>query len=139
MSDKCFVDTNILIYAYDSSAVLKHQRASELLQQIWIAGNGAISTQVLQEFAFTVRRKPKRPLSSDDTVRVLRQYLHWHIVVNGPASVVNAIAIETRHRISFWDALIICAAQMANAVVLYSEDLSHGQVYDSVKVINPFR
>ncbi len=138
MSDRCFVDTNILIYAHDVSAGSKNQIASELVQKLWADESGILSTQVLQEFAYAARRKPRRPLSIDDTLRVLQQYLHWHVVVNTPTSVVDAITLETRYRISFWDALILAAAKAANAATLYTEDLSHGQMYGPVKVINPF-
>ncbi len=139
MSDRCFVDTNILIYAHDLSAGTKHQRASELVEKLWAAGGGVLSTQVLQEFANTVRRKPRRPLSLDDTLQVVRQYLQWQVVINTPTSVVSALELEFRYRVSFWDALILCAAQVANVATLYTEDLSHGQVYGSVRAINPFR
>ena len=138
MSDRCFVDTNILIYAHDVSAGLKHRLANELLQRVWNDANGAISTQVLQEFAFNVRRKPARPLSNDSLLRVIDQYLQWHVVVNGPTSVAEAVGLETRYQVSFWDALILCAAQIANASTLYSEDFSHGQRYGTVRVVNPF-
>lgn len=138
MNDRCFVDTNVLIYAHDVSAGWKHQAAVALLERIWMEGNGALSTQVLQEFAANVRRKPARPLSVEDTLQVLHQYLQWQVVLNSATSVVEALSLEVRYRISFWDALILHAAQVANARVLYSEDFSHGQVYGSVKAVNPF-
>ena len=139
MSDRCFVDTNILIYAHDLSAGAKHQRAMQLVEELWATGSGVLSTQVLQEFANTVRRKPRRPLSLDDTLQVVRQYLQWQVVINTPTSVVSALELEHRYRLSFWDALILCAAQVANVTTLYTEDLSHGQMYGSVRAINPFR
>jgi predicted nucleic acid-binding protein len=137
MSDKCFVDTNILVYAHDRSAGIKHERAAALLEQIWQAENGVLSTQVLQEFCSSVRRKPIRPLSSDDTSRVVRQYLAWEIVINTPASVLDAMETEARYKITFWDALILNAAERAGANTLYSEDFSNGQRYGSVRVVNP--
>jgi len=139
MSDRSFVDTNILIYAHDVSSGAKHQRARQLMEEIWAAETGVLSTQVLQEFVYSVRRKPRSPLSLDDTLRVVRQYLHWNVVTNSPASVVDAIALETRYGLSFWDALILSAAQFAGATTLYSEDFSHGQAYGSVTAVNPFR
>jgi predicted nucleic acid-binding protein len=138
MSGRCFVDTNILIYAHDVSLDPKHHRARELIEQLWATGNGVLSTQVLQEFAYIIRRKPKQPLSIDDTLRVVRDYLHWHVVINTPSSVVDAMGLELRYRLSFWDALILSAAQFANAEILYTEDLSHGQRYGSVHAVNPF-
>ena len=139
MSGKSFVDTNILIYAHDRSAGGKHQRAAALIEQLWLSNDGVLSTQVLQEFCVNVRRKLARPLSSDNTARVLQQYLHWEIVVNTPSSVIEAMAIEARYGVSFWDALVLSAAQASGATTLYSEDFSHGQIYGPVQAVNPFR
>ena len=138
MNGKCFVDTNVLIYAHNRSAAEKHKRAAVLLEQLWVANEGVVSTQVLQEFSANVRRKMASPLSIEDTVRVLQQYLHWQVVVNTPASVIDALTLESRYKISFWDALILSAAQGAGASTLYSEDFSHRQLYGSVRAINPF-
>src|SRR5579872_7418556 len=115
MSDRCFVDTNILIYAHDLSAGIKHQRGLQLVEELWATGSGVLSTQVLQEFANTVRRQPQRPLSLEETVQVLRQYLEWQVVIDTPVSAVSAMELECRYLLSFWDALIVCAAQVANA------------------------
>ena len=137
MSDKFFVDTNILVYAHDRSAGSKHQLAVALLERMWQAENGVLSTQVLQEFCFSVRRKLVRPLSLDDTSRVVRQYLAWEVIVNTPAAVLEAMETESRYKISFWVALILNAAEQAGASILYSEDFSNGQRYGSVRVVNP--
>ena len=139
MSDKVFVDTNILLYAHDSSKGPKHSRAAALVDELWIADNGVLSTQVLQEFCFSLRRKAQPPLSIPDIRRLVENYLTWQIVVNTGNSVLEALEIEIRYGISFWDALIVHAAQACDAQVLYSEDLNHGQVYGSVRVVNPFR
>jgi len=139
MSAKCFLDTNILVYAHDRSAGEKHKRALELTENIWTTGNGLISTQVLQEFCVTVRGKLERPLSLDDTFRVLKQYLAWTVVINSPVAVLHAIEIEARYKLRFWDALILHAADVGGADILYSEDFSHGQSYGRVRVVNPFR
>ena len=139
MGGKCFVDTNILIYAHNRAAGEKHRRAVALIQQLWGSNEGVLSTQVLQEFCFNVRRKVAQPLSINDTARVLQQYLHWEVVINPPISAVDAMALESRYQISFWDALILTAAQAAGVSTLYSEDFSHGQFYGSVRVVNPFQ
>lgn len=138
MSGKSFVDTNVLIYAHDRSAGVKHQRAAALVEQLWLSNDGVLSTQVLQEFCVNVRRKLARPMSSDDTERVLQQYQHWDVVINRPASVIEAMALEARYALSFWDALILSAAHAAGAATLFSEDFSHGQLYGSTQAINPF-
>lgn len=137
MSDKCFVDTKILVYAHDRSAGLKHKRARELVEQLWGSGRGVLSTQVLQELCINVRRRASRPLSVEETRRLVQNYLSWEIVVNTPPSVIQALDIEARHKISYWDALIIQAAESAGLAILYSEDLAAGQRYGSVRVLNP--
>jgi predicted nucleic acid-binding protein len=137
MSDKCFVDTNILVYAHDRSAGLKHKRARQLVEDLWESGRGVLSTQVLQELCVSVRRRASRPLSVEEIRRLVQNYLSWEIVVNTPASVIQALDIEARHKISFWDALIIQAAESAGVATLYSEDLAAGQRYGSVRVVDP--
>lgn len=138
MSDKCFVDTNVLVYAYDASAPGKRQTAQALLDRLWASERGVLSTQVLQEFCVALRRRAGRPLSAEQTGKIIQGYLSWEIVVNTSASVVHALALESRYHISFWDALILQAAESSGATVLYSEDLSSGQKYGSVRVVDPF-
>ncbi len=137
MSDKCFVDTNILVYAHDRSAGVKHQRARALLEQLWDSGRGALSTQVLQELCINLRRKAGKPLSVDEVRLLIRDYATWEVVTNSPASILKALDIEMRHKISFWDALIVQAAEDAGATILYSEDLADGQRYGTIRVVNP--
>ncbi len=137
MSDKYFVDTNILVYAHDRSAGEKHHRARALVEQLWHSGEGVLSTQVLQELCVNLRRKSNRPLSSDEMIRLIEDYLSWEVVVNSPDSAVQALQLEARYKVSFWDALILNAAETAGAAVLYSEDLAAGQRYGSTRVINP--
>jgi predicted nucleic acid-binding protein len=139
MTGKQFVDTNILVYAHDANAKRKHEIARDLIGALWESGSGVISTQVLQEFYVNVVRKTARPLKPKEAQRFISSYLHWDVVVNSGDSIVQAFDIESRYRISFWDALVIQAANSAGAEILYSEDLSHGQNYDGVKVVNPFR
>jgi predicted nucleic acid-binding protein len=98
-----------------------------------------VSTQVLQELAINLRRKARRPLDGKATREIVADYLAWEVVVNGGDSILEALDIETRFHVSFWDALVIQAAQAAGAAILYSEDLSDGQAYGSMRVINPFR
>jgi predicted nucleic acid-binding protein len=137
MSDKHFVDTNILVYGYDRSAGAKHDRARALLEHLWTTRSGVLSTQVLQEFCINVRRKSAKPLSVAETRETIADYLTWEVVVNTPAAVIEAVDLEERYGISFRDALIIHAAQTAGATILYSEDLSNGQMYGTVRVVNP--
>lgn len=139
MSDRYFVDTNVLMYAHDSAAGEKHQRAKVLVEELWETRAGVVSTQVLQELAVNLRRKAKKPLDAKATRDVVSDYLTWQVVVNGGDSILEALDLEAKYQISFWDALIVQAAHVSGAEVLYSEDLSDGQAYGAVRVINPFR
>jgi predicted nucleic acid-binding protein len=138
MSDRYFVDTNILIYAHDTAAGAKHERAKALIQHLWETRAGVVSTQVLQELAVNLRRKAKNPLDAKVTRDIVSDYLAWQVVVNAGDSILEALDLEARYRVSFWDALIIQAAHTAGVEILYSEDLSDGQLYGDVKVIDPF-
>ena len=137
MSDKYFVDTNILLYAHDRSASVKHERARKLIEHLWATGEGVVSTQVLQELCVNLRKKVSRPLPSEEIRRLVEDYLAWEVVTNDATSVVEALEIEKRFKISYWDALVIHAAWRAGAAVLYSEDLAQAQRYDSLQVVNP--
>src|ERR1700690_120788 len=138
MSGKCFVDTNVLVYAHDLSAGAKCRRAQELTGNLWDSQNGVISTQVLQELYFALRRRLKVAMSVAGAGAIVRDYFEWEVVVNHRDAILRAAEIEGRFRISFWDGLILQAAESAGAAVLYSEDLSHGQFYGGVRVMNPF-
>ena len=137
MSAKYFVDTNILIYAHDTSAGAKHERAKALVEELWRDRTGVVSTQVLQELSVNLRRKAGHPLDVKATREIVADYLTWQVVVNGGESILEAFELEERYHISFWDALIVQAAQASGAEILYSEDLSDGQAYGSVRVVNP--
>lgn len=137
MSDKYFVDTNILIYAHERSAGIKHERARQLIERLWLSGQGVLSTQVLQELCINLRRKLAKPLPVEEIRRLIQDYLSWEIVVNTPESVLQALEIELRYKTSFRDALVLQAAESAGAAVLYSEDLAAGQKYGAVQVVNP--
>ena len=133
---KCFVDTNILLYANDPSAGIKHQQATRIFSDLWQSRAGVLSTQVLQEFCVNVRRL-NRNFPVDDLRNIVRNFLDWEIVVNTSESILAALSLESRYKISLWDALIVHAAQVGRADVLYTEDLNDGQVFGSVRVVNP--
>jgi predicted nucleic acid-binding protein len=137
MAQKYFVDTNILIYAHDRSAGDKHNRARQLIERLWTSGGGVLSTQVLQELCINLRKKVARPPSVDTVRQLIQDYLSWEVVVNKPESVLQALEIEVRYKISFWDALVLQAAETSGATILYSEDLSAGQHYGLIQVVNP--
>jgi len=138
MTVKTFVDTNVLVYAYDRGAGSKHERALDLLEMLWTDGNGVLSTQVLQEFYVNVRRKAQKPISHKQARALIADYLSWNPVVNDGAATLEAIELEQQYKLSFWDALIVVAAQKSGASVLLSEDFNDGQKFDLVQVQNPF-
>jgi len=137
MSDKYFVDTNILVYAHDRTAGIKRLRAQKLLERLWDSGQGVLSTQVLQELCINLRRIAGNPLPMGEVRLLIREYSTWEIVTNTPESVLLALEIENRYKTSFWDALILQAAERSGASILYSEDLAAGQRYGAVQVVNP--
>src|SRR5258706_3009354 len=117
MADKYFVDTSILIYAHDRSAGVKHERARDLVEKLWTSGQGVLSTQVLQELCVNLRRRVARPLAVDEIRRLVHDYMSWEIVVNTPEAVLQALEIEVRYKTSFWDALILQAAEQSGAAI----------------------
>ncbi len=139
MSDRYFVDTNLLVYAHDTASGPKHEKARSLVEQLWRDRNGAVSTQVLQELYVSLRRKARKPLALEEARALVADYLRWEVVVNTGDSILGAIELESRWKLSFWDALVVHAARASGAEVLYSEDMAHDQVYDTVHVVNPFR
>ena len=137
-TDRVFVDTNVLIYAHDRDAGVKREVARQLLADLWRSGQGVISTQVLQEFYVNITRKIATPLPRATAREVVRNYGVWRVMTPGPSEVARASELEERHQVSFWDAMILLAARDGGATVLASEDLSHGQVIEGVRIVNPF-
>jgi predicted nucleic acid-binding protein len=136
MSDIVFVDTNILIYAHDSDAALKRDRAIESLRNLWETGGGRISVQVLQEFYVNATRKPK-PLARSVAREVISSYGAWVREATTVGTVLRASDIAEMAQISFWDALILASAEQAGATQVYSEDLNDGQSIVGIKIVNP--
>ena len=107
------------------------------MDRLWSLREGVLSTQVLQEFAISLRKKISPALSAQETREWITQYMRWEVAINTSRSILNALEIEERYQISFRDALIVQAAESAGAETLYTEDLSDGQSYGSVRVVNP--
>ncbi len=137
MSDKTFIDTNVLIYAYDVDAKEKHDTAKSVLRELWTERNGVLSTQVLQEFYVNVTRKIPRPLPKTSARQIVDSYVAW-CVDTTPGEISAAFAIEDSARIGFWDALIVASAIKARAARILSEDLNAGQRIAGVIIENPF-
>jgi predicted nucleic acid-binding protein len=137
MSDRVFVDTNILVYAHDLSAQDRHAKAATIVENLWETETGVISTQVLQEFYVTVTRKIKNPLTPNEAREIIRNYLAWPVQINDTETTIRASEIEEKNSLSFWDALIVAAALRLQAKKIITEDLNHGQIIEGVLIENP--
>lgn len=137
--NKLFVDTNILIYAYDVSAGEKHEHARDIMLELWDSGRGVLSTQVIQEFFVMATRKIPVPAPIKAARDIVHDLLRWEVVVNDGEVMEKAVDLHERHKISFWDAMIIEAASRGGAKILLSEDLSPGRTIAGVKIQNPFQ
>ena len=133
-----FVDTNILVYAFDSSAGSKQLAAKELLKGLWESGTGCLSVQVLQEFFVTVTKKVAKPLAIDEATDRVREFATWRVFAPTAEDVLAAIGIQKQAQISFWDAMVVRAAAETECGVLWTEDLADGEVLRGVRIRNPF-
>jgi predicted nucleic acid-binding protein len=136
--ERVFLDTNIIVYAYDRDAGRKHEIARNLLIDMWNAEGGVLSTQVLQEFYITVTKKITSPLPPESAREIIVDFLTWDVVTNGGEAVLEAIDLQIREKISFWDALVVAAAEKGAADILLSEDFSDGRKFGDIAVRNPF-
>jgi predicted nucleic acid-binding protein len=138
MSDLVFIDTNVLIYAVDDRDKEKRDRAREWLTHCWENRCGRLSVQVLNEFYVNVRKKIDGvgaiALAKED----IRRYALWKPLPIDEAIIESAWRIETRYAFSYWDSLVVAAAQQQECALLLSEDMQDGQVLDRLKIVNPF-
>ena len=140
MSGKSFLDTNIFVYSYDERDPLKQSIANDLLRSLAIEGEAVISYQVIQEFFNIVMLKIPQKMPHEDAQHYLTTtFRPLHIVPPSTALVSDAIRIQERYRLSWYDSLIVAAAQHGGCTALYSEDLQHGQQFGSLTVRDPFR
>lgn len=138
MSDRFFLDTNILIYTFDASDPAKRTTARQLVRDA-LQGRGCISYQVVQEFLNVATRKFQQPLSPIEARQYLDSVLTPLCEVNSSMTLYQrGLEIAERWRFSFYDALIVAAALSAGCKTLYSEDLQHDQRLDGLRVVNPF-
>lgn len=135
---RVFIDTNVLVYAYDRDAGDRRRVARERLEDCWARETGALSTQVLQEFYVSVTRKIPRPLAPAEARGRIVSLKAWHVIEVTADDVLAASELAERHVLSFWDALIVRAASRARSAELLTEDLNDGQVIEGVRIRNPF-
>lgn len=137
MSGVAFVDSNILIYAHDADAGVKRERAVSKLRQLWDAGTGRLSVQVLQEFYVNATQKLATPVARSTAREVIKTYGVWVRHATTAETVTRAAELAELARISFWDALIVASAEEVDAEELLSEDLNDGQAIAGMRIVNP--
>jgi predicted nucleic acid-binding protein len=133
-----FVDTSVLVYAHDRSEPVKQPVARALLDGLWRDRAGALSTQVLQELYVVATRKLDPPMPRGAARELVGLYAAWPVVQVDVPMVLAASGLEERHRLSFWDALVLEAARRAGATRLVTEDLQPGRQLAGVTIENPF-
>ena len=132
-----FVDTNILIYAFDTTAGDKRRVAVELITRLWLDHRGCISLQVLQEFYVAATRK--LILAPGQAVLQVSRLGRWRVHRPSVEDVLGAIELHRSCSVSFWDGLILRSAQASQCSILWSEDISSGQRWGNLEVRNPFQ
>ena len=132
-----FVDTNVLLCSEDGADVAKQQRAVRWLRELWLSRRGRLSNQVLSEFYVNATRKLKPAMPAGDARAEVRRYQRWQPWTIDHSTVETAWAVESRFKLSYWDALIVAAAQAQGCRYLLTEDL-HEQQIDNVQILNPF-
>lgn len=135
----CFVDTNVLVYARDASEPEKQQAAERWLRSLWAARAGRVSAQVLSEYYVVVTEKLQPGLDREQARADVRNLMAWAPIAIDRSVIEGAWIVQDRHQLSWWDSLIVSAAQMAGCGWLLTEDLEHSRLFDGVRVVDPFR
>lgn len=131
-----FFDTNVLVYCTDTTAPKKQAIARALVSTASASGDAMVSTQVLIELFNVLTRKQQMPAANAQTL--IAAYMGWSVVPSDLTLVTAAIEKSTQHQLPIWDAIVIEAALRGGAQTLYTEDLTHGQRFDAITVVNPF-
>ena len=138
MTDRVFVDTNVLVYSRDASEPPKQKQAMAWMSRLWSERIGRLSFQVLNEFYVTVTHKLKPGMDTKSARQDVRFLLAWHPIPVDARVVEAAWHIQDRYKLSWWDALIVSAAQVSDCRYLLSEDFQENLNLGNVVVINPF-
>ncbi|MBW1961295.1 MAG: PIN domain-containing protein [Deltaproteobacteria bacterium] len=138
MSDRLFLDTNILVYAYDKHETRKQKKAQKLLTDGIEQENLFISVQVLGEFFNVVTRHIPQPMTDDEAREIITTLSILPVMEIDLRMVIRAIDTHKAYQISYWDALIVSAAELAGCKMILSEDLNDSQAYHKILVSNPF-
>jgi predicted nucleic acid-binding protein len=136
MSARSFLDSNILVYTDDAAAPEKQALVLDLVERCRVERSGTVSTQVLQEYFVTATKKLKVP--AEVARRKTEIFGRFELVRIGFEDILAAIDLHRIHQLSFWDALILRAALLADCSVLFSEDLQTGRKVEGLEIVNPF-
>lgn len=136
MTGPCFVDANVLIYSRDPRDPAKQARANEWLDHLWNGQQGRTSAQVISETYLNLRRLGGAP--PQELWALVAKYFAWRPLAVDEAVLQQAYGVELRYRLSWWDSLIVAAAQLQNCAVLLTEDLHDGAAFGSLVVRSPF-
>lgn len=136
--DKVFLDTNVLLYAYDTGSPAKRAVSVRIIEDLWKNGNGILSIQVLQEFFVNVTKKIFTPLTLSVAREIVEDLLKWKVIPADGRSILRAIDLQEKHKYAFRDSLVIQSAIDGGARWLLSEDLKDGQRIGSLTIRNPF-
>jgi predicted nucleic acid-binding protein len=138
MTAPCFVDANVLVYAHNPAEPLKQAVARDLVRNLWATMTGRTSIPVLNEFYVVVTRKLSLPLAQHDAWAEVEEFFRWKPQALNIELEQRARQIEARYRLSWWDCLVVAAAQLQGCSLLYTEDLQHAASFDGARVVNPF-
>ena len=138
MTVPVFVDTNVIVYRFDTRDPRKQSRDVDWFTLLWNRRSGRVSFQVLQEAYAVLTRKRKPAMGTADAQRIVRGLAAWQPVTMDLRILERAWLLQERHLLSWWDALIVVAAQTCGCKVLLTEDLQHGYEFDEVRVVDPF-
>lgn len=138
MSAPIFVDTNVLLYEWDGSVPEKQARAIDWMQHLFAGRVGRLSFQVLAEFYRGATQKLRPALKPETAEKYARTFFPWNPVTIDEGVLDAAWRIQRSYKLSWWDALIVAAAQSAGCRTLLSEDFQAGQEFGNLVVVNPF-
>ncbi len=136
MKGKIFLDSNILVYLFSTTEVVKSEQINTIIQTYSDKNQLVWSTQVIQEFYAVMSRKYNVP--SLQIKKIIDTFSHLECVVNDVAIIKSAIDIQVIHQLSFRDSLIISSAKTSKCTYLLSQDLNAGQRIEGIQVVNPF-
>lgn len=139
MTDRFFVDTNVLIYARDTRDFRKQSRALQWLDSLRQKKALVVSHQILAEYYSVVRARLRPGLDTRDARLDLSTFMTWTVITPDTSLYSLAFAVEDTYRFSWWDCLIVAAAMRGGCTHLLTEDIQHGQDLGGLKVLDPFR